>query len=156
MKLSVLVVKIKKMTKIRPIIPEDFPEWLALWNANNQGHKDEAVTTQTWTRLNDPEAPVFALVAQSDDVLIGLLQYIVHPTTGSVSPVCYMQDVFVDPAHRKKGIARAMIKELERIAKREKWARIYWLAEADNEAAQSLYKTLGHKLNFTLHILSTN
>ncbi len=138
---------------IRPVNPEDFPEWLTLWNANNQGHKNEELTTTTWMRLNDPAVPVFALVAQSDDTLIGLLQYIVHPTTGSIDPVCYMQDVFVDPAQRKKGIARAMIKELEKIAKREKWARLYWLAEAENEPAQALYKTLGHKMNFTLYIL---
>lgn len=141
------------MIKIRPINSEDFPEWLALWNANNQGHKNEELTTTTWMRLNDPGAQVFGLVAESNSRLIGLLQYIVHPTTGSVAPVCYMQDVFVEPAQRKKGIARAMIKELERIGKCEKWARIYWLAEADNVAAQALYKTLGHKMNFTIHIL---
>jgi len=142
--------------KIRAIEPTDFPEWLALWNANNLGHVNEPVTTQTWTRLNDEDAQVFGLVAEDKGTLVGLVQYILHPTTGSIADVCYMQDVFVAPDYRNKGIARAMIETLEGIGKREKWGRIYWLAESNNEAAQALYKTLGHTLDFTLHILPTN
>jgi len=141
---------------IRPVTPDDFPQWLALWDANNLGQKNEAVTTQTWMRLNDEGEKVYAIVAEDQNALVGLVQYILHPTTGSVNDVCYMQDVFVDPDHRGKGIARRMIDALETQARKEKWARIYWLAEANNEAAQGLYKSLGHKLDFTLHILSTN
>lgn len=141
--------------KIRAITSDDFPEWLALWNANNQGHKDEAVTTQTWARLNDDSADVYALVAEDKDALVGLVQYILHPTTGSVENVCYMQDVFVSPERRDQGIARKMIQELERIGRHAKWARIYWLAEQNNEAAQALYKSLGQTMDFSLHILPT-
>ena len=64
-----------------------------------------------------------------------------------------MQDVYVDPAQRKQGIARRMIEALSREGKTQKWPRIYWLAERDNEAAQNLYKSLGVKLDFTLHVL---
>jgi len=140
---------------IRSVNPDDFPAWLSLWDANNLGHKNEAVTTQTWIRLNDPDAPVNALVVEHQGELIGLLQYVLHPTTGSVEDVCYMQDVYVHEAHRGKGIGKTMIAALEQQAHQEKWARIYWLAETKNEAAQALYKNLGHKLDFTLHILPT-
>lgn len=139
--------------KIRAAQSDDFPQWLELWNANNIGHKDEDVTTQTWARILDDHADVYALVAEDKDELVGLLQYVVHPTTGSVKPVCYMQDVFVDPARRNQGIAHKMISELEKIGKREQWARVYWLAEESNEAAQALYKSLGQKMEFSLHIL---
>ena len=142
--------------KIRTLTPNDFPEWLALWNANNMGYKDEAVTTQTWARLLDNSSTVNALVAEDTGALIGLLQYVIHPTTGSLTDICYMQDVFVAPEKRGKGIAKKMIKELERLGRQEKWSRIYWLAEADNEAAQALYKNLGQKMDFTLHILPIN
>ena len=139
--------------KIRSATPDDFPQWLALWNANNLGQINEAVTTQTWMRILDADAPVHALVAEDKGELVGMVQYILHPTTGNLHDVCYMQDVFVAPEHRKQGIARTMITALERIGSREKWARIYWLAESNNEAAQALYKTLGQKVNFTLHIM---
>lgn len=140
--------------KIRAVTSDDFPQWLMLWNANNQGQVNEPVTTQTWMRILDDTSSVHALVAEDKGELVGLLQYVVHPTTGSLSDVCYMQDVYVAPERRKQGIARKMVLELERIGKREKWARIYWLAEAGNEAAQALYKNLGQRLNFTLHVLA--
>lgn len=140
--------------KIRTLKPDDFPQWLDLWNANNLGLKNEAVTTETWSRLNDEKADVYALVAQDKDRLVGLLQYILHPTTGSIQSVCYMQDVFVQPEHRNRGIAKTMIQALEKIGQREKWSRIYWLAEEKNDAAQALYKTLGQKMDFSLHILA--
>lgn len=140
---------------IRPVASTDFPQWLALWNANNLGHKDEAVTTQTWTRINDENADVFALVAERDNALIGLVQYVLHPTTGSIENICYMQDVYVIPECRKQGVARKMIGALERIARRENWGRIYWLAEQDNKEAQALYKSLGQRMDFSLHILPT-
>ena len=140
--------------QVRPIKQTDFPQWLPLWDGNNLGKRDEAVTSETWSRLTDENSAVNGLVAEENGTIVGLVHYILHPTTGSLSDVCYMQDVYVDPASRQKGIARKMVESLEQIGKREKWGRMYWLAESDNEAAQALYKTLGVKLNFTLHIMS--
>jgi ribosomal protein S18 acetylase RimI-like enzyme len=138
--------------KIRAIENRDFPDWLPLWDGNNLGIRDEAVTAETWARLTDPDFPVRGLVAEEDGKLVGLVHYIEHPTTGSLKNVCYMQDVYVDPARRRSGIARKLIRALEGAGK-GRWARIYWLAESENEAAQALYKALGVKLDFTLHMM---
>ena len=140
--------------KIRPLKSEDFPAWLSLWDGNNNGVRDEAVTTETWTRLIDPDFPIHGIVAEDKaGELLGLVHYVLHPTTGSLTDICYMQDVYVDPAQRRKGIARKLVEHLARHAKQEKWGRMYWLAEADNESAQHLYKDIGVKLDFTLHVL---
>ncbi len=140
--------------KIRPLHNDDFPDWLPLWDGNNLGTRDEAVTAQTWSRLNDPSSPVHGLVATRGGALVGLVHYILHPTTGALNDVCYMQDVYVAPAMRQKGIARKMVQALAQKGRTEKWTRLYWLAEAQNKAAQALYKNLGVKLDFTLHIMS--
>ncbi|HOO81893.1 MAG TPA: GNAT family N-acetyltransferase [Alphaproteobacteria bacterium] len=139
--------------KIRAIENRDFPDWLPLWNGNNLGMRDEAVTSETWSRLIDPNSKVCGLVAEKDGALVGLVHYILHPTTGSLHDVCYMQDVFVSPDARREGIAKKLITYISQIGKREKWARIYWLAESNNAAAQSLYRALGQKLDFTLHVM---
>ncbi len=140
--------------KIRPIEANDFPSWLTLWNGNNEGVRNEEVTTELWSRLMDPDFPIHGLCAQTNNgALVGLVHYVIHPTTGKIEPVCYMQDVYVDPQSRKKGIARQLVEHLVKIAGQEKWGRLYWWAEADNVAAQNLYKTLGVKLDFTLHVL---
>ncbi len=140
--------------KIRAVENRDFPDWLPLWDGNNLGTRDEAVTSETWSRLIDSNSSVHGLVAEDGGKLIGLLHYITHPTTGSLKDVCYMQDVYVDPERRQKGIAKKLIKELAIIGQKQKnWARIYWLAEEDNIAAQKLYETIGVKMNFTLHMM---
>ncbi len=141
------------MTSVRLLKAKDFPDWLPLWDANNMGQRNEAVTTETWARLTTADFPVHGLGAWKNDRLAGILHYIVHPVTGSVNPVCYMQDLFVDPSCRNQGFAKALLKELERTGKREQWNRIYWLAENGNEAAQGLYKSIGVKLDFSLHVL---
>lgn len=57
------------------------------------------------------------------------------------------------PEVRGQGLGRALVTYLAEMGRSEDWARIFWLTEAGNEAAQQLYKSLGLKLNFTAHIL---
>ena len=144
------------MITIKPLAPSDFPGWLPLWDANNLGQKNEPVTCETWARLTNPEVPVHGLGAWKANKLAGILHYIVHPVTGSINPVCYMQDLFVDPEFRNQGIAKALLGELARAGKREQWNRIYWLADNSHAEAQGLYKSIGVKLDFSLHVLPVN
>lgn len=132
---------------------KDFAEWLVLWDGNNGGQRNNEVTRETWARLLNPIFPVHGFAARINGKMAGLVHYILHPVTGHIMPVCYMQDLYVAPEFRKRGIGHALVQYLAAIGKREEWARMYWLAEADNHAAQELYKNLGFKLNFTLHVL---
>lgn len=138
---------------IRPLQPDDYESWLPLWNGNNLGQIDEELTAVTWERLMDAQAPVGGLCALNGSDMLGIVQYVLHPTTGSIKPVCYMQDMYVDPAHRRKGTARKLVQALAETGKTSGWARLYWLTEAGNTAAQALYKNLGMKLDFTLHVM---
>lgn len=138
---------------VRPLLPDDFAQWLALWNENNQGQINDAVTKETWARIHHEGYPVFGIGAFEGEALAGILHYVLHPTTGSIQLVGYMQDLYVAPDFRQKGIARRLVEKLNDIGKEQKLTRIYWLAEAENKAAQALYKNLGVKLNFTLHVL---
>lgn len=142
------------MIKIRPLTPDDFPNWLPLWDGNNQGTRDVDVTSETWARLNDKDYPVHGLCAIDGETMKGLVHYIVHPTTGSIAHACYMQDVYVDPEFRGQGIAKKLVKAVAKIGATQKWSRMYWIAEADNEAAQALYNNIGVKLDFTLHVMA--
>lgn len=137
---------------IRSLQQNDFPNWLPLWNANNLGQIDEVLTTETWSRLTDDNHPVNGICAIVNGEMAGLVHYVLHPTTGAIEPICYMQDLFVSEKHRQKGIARKMVKELIIIGEKENWGRLYWLADENNEAAQALYKNIGVKMNFSLFI----
>lgn len=96
---------------------------------------------------------VYGLASFEGDQLTGFLHYILHPVTGHIEPVCYMQDVFVAPPYRGKGTAKQLIEALSELGKKEGWARLYWMAEQNNIAAQKLYRDIGVRLNFSFHVL---
>ena len=141
---------------IRALNRSDYDQWLPLWQENCLHQISDDVTAETWRRICNPKENVFGLAAFNDnDKLVGILHYILHATTGFIQPACYMQDLFVDEKHRKQGIAKQLVWELHELGKNEKWARIYWFAENNNEAAQALYKNLGVKMDFGLFVLPT-
>lgn len=140
---------------IRPLATDDYDQWVVLWNGNNQGHINHEVTAVTWSRLMDNQQ-VRGLAAFDGGDMAGLVHFILHPVTGHIKNVCYMQDLYVDPTHRRKGIGRTLVEALAAVGQSEGWARMYWLAEAQNREAQALYKNLGLTLNFTLHVLPLN
>lgn len=142
---------------IRPLERKDYDQWLPLWNANCLNQISDNITAETWRRLTNPKETVHGLGAFDDaGNLQGFLHYILHPTTGFMEPACYMQDLYTAEDHRRQGIAKRLVWELNDIGKREKWARIYWFAENNNMAAQNLYKNLGIPMNFSLHMLQTH
>ncbi len=141
------------MTTVRPLIMDDFPQWLPLWTANNLGHSDADVTAQTWARIVSNGAAVYGFGAFDGDTLVGLAHYVLHPTTGALADAAYLQDVFVTPETRGKGIAKKLVNAVIKRGKDEKWSRLYWLAERQNEAAQALYKNIAKPIDFTVHLL---
>lgn len=141
---------------IRPFEKSDYRHWLPLWRANGLNRVAQDVTNQTWQRLCNADSAVCGFGAFTDDgTLAGIIHYILHPATGTLAPVCYMQDLYVAESLRRRGVARALINRLHLEGRNKGWARIYWLAKQDNIPAQNLYKTLGITLDFTLHILPT-
>ncbi len=127
--------------------------WEKLWQESVDNKLKQHVIDHSFHQITDAQSPLNALIACIDNEPVGLLHFVVHPVAGSVNPVCYMQDLFVAPAHRRAGIGRTLIESLAAIGRAENWDRIYWLAEDTNEKAGKLYANLGVKLDFNLYIL---
>jgi len=139
---------------IRKLQFDDFPKWLPLWDGNNLGQRNEEVTTETWARICDPlNWQVNGLCAEQNGELLGIVHYILHPTTGNINPVCYMQDVYVDPAHRRKGVGKRLVEGVTKVGSTQKWARMYWLTQDGNQEAKAMYANFGIKLNFSFYVL---
>jgi len=104
---------------IRPITPEDYDQWLPLWDGYNAFYGRSGPTAlsneiiqMTWTRFFDGYEPVHCLVAENEGKLIGLTHYIFHRSTIAIGPNCYLQDLFTTESARGKGVARALITEV--------------------------------------------
>jgi GNAT superfamily N-acetyltransferase len=131
------------MTKVRPVARQDEMRWRELFEGYCVFYKrnpSEAVTSHTWARIMDSEAPVHAIVAERDgDGVIGIANYLVHEHTLGVTPACYLADLFVDPAQRAAGVGKQLIDWLVAEMKRQRWSRLYWHTRSNNYRARGLY-----------------
>jgi GNAT superfamily N-acetyltransferase len=128
---------------IRPIEAHDEPAWRALWQGYCRFYAvdlGEALTAYTWARILDPASPVHAIVASGPaGRVVGMANYIVHENTWQQTPVCYLEDLFVDPDARARGIGRAILDWLVSEARTRGWSRLYWMTKETNYRARGLY-----------------
>ena len=131
--------------RVRDLAPGDREGWFRLWAGYLEFYETEvadAVSERTWGRLMDAAAPVHGLVADCDNRVAGILNYVLHDNTWATAPVCYLEDLFVDPALRGQGAGRALIEALVEEAQSRGWHRVYWMTKADNATARDLYDKL--------------
>ena len=128
---------------IRPIEARDEARWLALWEGYCRFYErqlSEPKTRHTWALIMDAAAPVHAIVAErAGDGVIGMANYIIHENTWELTPVCYLQDLFVDPGKRAVGVGKQLIDWLIAECRAQGWARLYWHTRETNYRARGLY-----------------
>jgi ribosomal protein S18 acetylase RimI-like enzyme len=132
---------------IRRARPADAPALLALVAALNrdQGDPDDLLTAARLVEDVIGSATTIAMVAEAGGALVGYAT--AHPTyeTGHAERGLYVGDLFVAPAHRRRGVARALLAAVAR-AGHAQGARHLWLtAKADNAAAHAFYRRLGSR-----------
>jgi GNAT superfamily N-acetyltransferase len=143
---------------IRRIKPTDEQRWRELWDAYTRFYErepHEPLTRHTWARIMDPACPMHAIVAEREagDV-IGIANYIIHESTSMLKPVCYLQDLFVDPGSRAAGVGRHLIDWLVAEMKTQGWSRLYWHTKENNYRARGLYDKYTPHSGFLRYVLN--
>ncbi len=139
---------------IRSAAAKDEARWRALWSgyvAFYRASVSEEATANTWARILDPGSNIDALVAEVDGHVIGICNYLFHDNTWSTQQICYLQDLFVDPAARGGGAAKKLILACEEKAKEKGAFRLYWQTQEYNAAARSLYDTITPRSSFIVY-----
>jgi GNAT superfamily N-acetyltransferase len=143
---------------VRAIRREDYVEWRLLWEGYNAfyGRSDrnalpEEISASTWERFFNPVEPVFALVAERDGQLAGLVHYIFHRSTTKLAPVCYLQDLFTKLEHRGNGVGRALIEAVYDEARKAGAQRVYWHTQVTNTPARALYDKIAEHQGFIVY-----
>ena len=145
-------------TNIRPPTPNDFDQWLPLWDGYNRFYGrfgDTAlpgeITRATWARFFDAYEPVHALVAESGGRLVGLVHYIFHRNTIMLQPTCYLQDLFTDETTRGQGVGKALIEGVYAQARGGGLSTVYWHTHETNLTARRLYDHVAEASGFIVY-----
>ena len=137
---------------IRPLRPEDRPDWAELWTGYLAFYETAVapeVHDSTFARLLGEDPQDFScFVAEQDGRLVGLVHYLFHRHAWKIERVCYLQDLFARPETRGTGVGRALIEAVYAEADRQGAPTVYWLTQDFNETARRLYDRIGVKTPF--------
>jgi len=86
---------------------------------------------------------VFALVAEAEGKVIGIAVYFVSFSTWTGRHGLYLEDLFVVPEHRSRGVGRALLGSLAARALDRGCARLEWAVLDWNRPAIDFYRSLG-------------
>ncbi len=129
--------------QIRQAEPRDEAAWRQLWAqylAFYGVSLPPAQTDRTWGWLMTPDHPLKLRVAEDDGGgLAGFALWQHHPSSWVMTDDLYLEDLFVSPAARGKGLGRALIEDLYAIARARGFGRVYWMTETGNAQARRLY-----------------
>lgn len=88
----------------------------------------------------------WVLIAEWDGEAAGFAFYFFNYSTWLGKPGLFLEDLFVKPAMRGKGIGKALLAELARIAVAENCYGVKWEVLDWNQPAIDFYERLGAKL----------
>jgi GNAT superfamily N-acetyltransferase len=135
------------MLNIRPATQNDIPEILKLIRelAEYEKLSDQVVITAEDLQRDafGAEPIIHILMAEWDGAIAGYALYFHNYSTFRGRPGVFLEDLFVRPHFRKKGIGKALLVHLAKIAVDKKCARFEWQVLDWNTPSIEFYKSLG-------------
>ena len=132
---------------VRPAQPADVPALLASIRALAAYERAPEAVTATEEHLRAAlfgERPqVFCHVAEDAGRIVGFALWYVTFSTWLGRHGIWLEDLFVDPAARGRGVGGALLRELARIGTERGYKRMEWWVLDWNEPAQRFYRSVG-------------
>ncbi len=152
---------------VRRLAPEDRAAWDPLWQGYLDFYEhrlDHATTEATWARLVggadvlsgasdvlSGAADMVGLGAERDGELVGLCHLVLHPSTWSTAPYCYLEDLFVAVDERGSGTGAALVAAAGEVAAEAGASKLYWQTHVTNATARRLYDRVAEHRGFVVY-----
>lgn len=139
---------------IRPLAATDREAWTPLWHGYLTFYKatlPPEIDAITFGRLTGGEEPMGGFLAFEGDKPLGMVNWVLHRTTWSEKPICYLQDLFTVPESRGTGVGRKLIEAVNQMARAKNCYRVYWQTHESNLQGQVLYDKVADKSGFIVY-----
>ena len=129
--------------RVRPAVAADRETWDNLY-ASYASFYEVAQTPEqreiVWGWITDPDHEIRALILTGGDGQpVGFAHYRPFARPLAASTGCYLDDLFIDPAHRGGGGVNLLLGGLRELARRNGWTVVRWITADDNYRARSVY-----------------
>ena len=136
---------------------DDKPQWQALYHGYAEFYKmpmTAEVLDTLWGWIQDEHNPFYCIVAaEGDGSLQGFMHFRAMPSPLRGAMVGFLDDLFVSPAARGKGVVNALYTELENQGREKGWPLIRWITADNNYRARSVYDQLSNKTHWVTYQL---
>lgn len=134
-------------TTLRAAVPADVPRILAFIRALAAYEREpDAVEATEQGLLRDGFGPhpfFHCLIAEHDGHPAGFALYFFNYSTWLGRPGLYLEDLFVEPAFRGRGIGKALLKQVAATALQHNCRRLQWEVLDWNTPAIEFYRAMG-------------
>jgi GNAT superfamily N-acetyltransferase len=132
---------------IAPVTPAEVPTLLELIRElarfEKLEHEVEATAESLNRSLFGPQPAAGALFARCDGEVAGYAIYFFTFSSFIGCPGIWLEDVYVRPPFRKRGLGRGLIEAVARIGMERNCGRFEWTALNWNQRALDFYRSLG-------------
>jgi GNAT superfamily N-acetyltransferase len=133
--------------RVRHIEPSDVPAVVGLVHELADYERASAECglseSQLHVALFADQPTLFGHVALDGGAIVGCSLWFLNFSTWRGVHGIYLEDLFVQPAHRGKGLGRALLVELARECRQRGYGRLEWAVLDWNEPAIRFYRSLG-------------
>jgi ribosomal protein S18 acetylase RimI-like enzyme len=119
----------------------------ALAAMNLEFNESSATPEQMAAQIEAARGHETALIAEVDGATAGFACLRVLRCVCYAEPYAEVTEMYVRPAHRRKGVGRALMLFAEQLAREAGAHEIKVLTGADNDQGQGLYRSLGYEVD---------
>lgn len=135
---------------IRPAKPEDVSTIFALIKAlaeyERLSHEVTGNSATLKQHLFGDRAYIEAILAEWEGKVVGFSLFFCNYSTFLTRPGLYLEDLFVLPDYRRRGIGKKMFQYLAKLAVDRQYGRFEWSVLEWNEPAILFYKSMGAEI----------
>lgn len=132
---------------IRKASPQDaeilFGLITALAEYEKLSHEVRMTVSDLKAALNPEKSFIQVLIAEFNNLPAGYALFFKNFSTFLSKPGIYLEDLFVKPEYRGKGIGKELLETIIRLAKENGYGRVEWSVLDWNEPAIEFYKKRG-------------
>jgi len=103
----------------------------------------EATPASLCAQMESARPPFECLIAEDAAGPLGFALFFHNYSTWRGKPGIYLEDLFVPPRHRRRGVGRALLQRLARVAVDRECARMEWAVLHWNKLAFDFYERIG-------------
>ena len=140
---------------VGPLSAGDREQWGRLYHGYAEFYQvpmNAQILDTVWGWIHDTDNPFFGLIAKDETgKALGLMHCRQMPSPLRGLQVGFLDDLFVDPKARGRGVVEQLYAALNQLGKQQGWPFIRWITAENNYRGRAVYDRLAEKTHWVTY-----